>query len=679
MAKKKWQYTKTREELAAIVSQKTANCSQWYDSKLSREREVVQQYYNGTKPKRQHQGSSTYVSSDVYDSVEMMKAQLLETFATGNEIVRFTPVDIQDVEEARIATAYTSHMIFDRNDGFGICNDVIHDGLTSRVGVVKYYWDKCYDETDEEFEDLTFDQVQSLASDEEVDELEAEVDEDVGMFSGTLKRKRDVSKVCIDVLPPEEFLIEERANSIEEAKVASHRTLKTRSELIKAGYPKSRVENVPFDDDDSLQLSPDYQARREQTQGTHTIGQDVDQPELQMCLLYETYIELALEKDKIVRLYRIVHAGKEVFEVEQVDHKPFRVYVPLPLPHMFYGNNYANRVVPHQTARTSLTRSVLDHASITNNPRLQVLKGGLLNPRELLDNRLGGMVNINRPDAITPMPQAPLNPFVFEILGMVKENREETTGITSLSQGLNKDAVSKQNSEALIDKMVTVSQQRQKIIARNFGKFLKDLWLDVYRVIIENETKERIFEYCGNYVPVNPSSWIIRKDVQVSLHLGYGEQDKEANKLVALYHSLASDPSIATMFTSQKRHRLIQDATAKNGIKNIDDYLERPQNVKPPQPDPMQMKELEIKDKQAQASLLTAQANARKLEMEHAEKMAKIELEKVKTAQTDQKNERDANRKDLDVANRIDVAQREIELAEQVPPEGQRGIFSPNS
>jgi hypothetical protein len=31
------------------------------------------------------------------------------------------------------------------------------------------------------------------------------------------------------------------------------------------------------------------------------------------------------------------------------------------------------------------------------------------------------------------------------------------------------------------------------------------------------------------------------------------------------------------------------------------------------------------------------------------------------------------------VANRIDVSQREMELAEQVPPEGQRGIFSPNS
>jgi hypothetical protein len=346
---------------------------------------------------------------------------------------------------------------------------------------------------------------------------------------------------------------------------------------------------------------------------------------------------------------------------------------------MFYGNSFAYRVVPHQTARTALTRSVLDHASITNNPRLQVLKGGLLNPRELLDNRLGGLVNVNRPDAITPMPQAPLNPFVFEILSMVKENREETTGISALSQGLNKDAISKQNSSDLIDKMVSVSQQRQKIIARNFGKFIKELWLEVYRLIIENEDKQRIFEYTGNYVEVNPSAWIQRKDVTVSLHLGYGEQDKEAAKFVNGYQLLAQDPVVGPLFSIQKRHKMITDAMQKNGIKNVDDYLERPENVKPPGPDPMKMKELEIDDKQAQAAMINAQANLKKIEADTTIAMLKQEIEKLKIEQTQWKNEHDAVRQDADVANRIDVSQREIELAEKVPPEGQRGIFSPNS
>jgi len=278
-----------------------------------------------------------------------------------------------------------------------------------------------------------------------------------------------------------------------------------------------------------------------------------------------------------------------------------------------------------------------------------------------------------------PMPQAPLNPFVFEIMGQVKDSREETTGISSLSQGLNKDAVSKQNSADLIEKMVTVSQQRQKIIARQFGKFLKELWLEVYRLVIENEDQEKIFEYAGNYIPVNPSSWLERQDVMVDMHLGYGEQEKEAMKLVRLYEYLGQDPAIGPMFTKEKRHRLIQDATYRQGIKNIDDYLERPENVEPPPPDPIVMKELEIKDKQAQASLMKAQADMAKVQAEQEETMAKLEIEKLKLLQQTSIQERDADRKDADVANRIDVAQRELELAEQVPEEGQRGIFSANS
>ena len=675
----KWEYSKSREEVISLVSSKVANCSDWYDTKLSTERETVLQHYNGTHPKRQHNGSSSYVSSDVYDSVEMMKAQLLETFATGHDIVKFTPVGPEDIEPARIATAYTAHMVFDKNDGFGTFSDIIHDGLTARVGVAKVYWDEYYDESEETFENITIDEVEALAASEEIQELEAEVDEETGIANGKLKRRRDTSKVCIDVIPPEEFLIEERANSIEDAKVVSHRTPKTRSELIKMGYKKSQIDNINFQQESEVSLSPDYIARREPVSGNHTIGSDEVQKELELVLLYETYMELALEKDGVARLYRIVHADKEIFEIEQVDRKPFKAFIPLPLPHMFYGNNFANRVVPHQTARTALTRSVLDHAAITNNPRLQVLKGGLLNPRELLDNRLGGLVNVNRPDAITPMAQAPLNPFVFEIISMVRENREETTGISSLSQGLNRDAISKQNSADLIDKMVTVSQQRQKIIARNFGKFVKELWLEVYRLIIENEDKQRIFEYAGNYVEINPSAWEERKDVTVSLHLGYGEQEKEAAKLVQLYSALAQDPALQPMFSVAKRHRLIQDAATKQGIKNIDDYLERPENVEPPQPDPMAMKELEIKDKQAQAALLNSQANAEKIKAESQEKLMKLEIEKLKLLHQIETSQRDSDRKDADVANRIDVAQREIELAEQVPPEGQRGIFSPNS
>ena len=96
-------------------------------------------------------------------------------------------------------------------------------------------------------------------------------------------------------------------------------------------------------------------------------------------------------------------------------------------------------------------------------------KGGLTNPRELIDNRVGGIVNVTRPDAIAPMPQAALNPFVFQTLKLLDDDAQDISGISRLSAGTNKDAVSKQNSFAMVERLANMSQQRQKIIARNFA------------------------------------------------------------------------------------------------------------------------------------------------------------------------------------------------------------------
>ena len=136
-----------------------------------------------------------------------------------------------------------------------------------------------------------------------------------------------------------------------------------------------------------------------------------------------------------------------------------------------------------------------------------VVKGGLTNPRELIDNRVGGLVNVTRPDAISTMQQAPLKSFVFQTIQMLDEDKEDNTGVSHLSQGLNKDAISKQNSAAMVEQLATMSMQRQKIIARNFAsQFVKTLAHEVYRLVVENETQEKIIEISGAYVRVNPTS-----------------------------------------------------------------------------------------------------------------------------------------------------------------------------
>ena len=144
----------TDEEILKALESNIHDSVGYSDSKLAQERENVLRYYHGTLPAPVHAGNSKYVSMDVYDTVESTKAQLLEVFGAGSGIVDFTPQGAEDVQPCKEASAYTDYVIFRQNDGYGIFNDAIQDGLLARVGVAKVYWDKSFEETDEEFEDI---------------------------------------------------------------------------------------------------------------------------------------------------------------------------------------------------------------------------------------------------------------------------------------------------------------------------------------------------------------------------------------------------------------------------------------------------------------------------------------------------------------------------------------------
>lgn len=649
------------DEIVTRVLAKSKEAVGWSDSKLSKERERVNKYLNGTLPLRQHEGASSYVSTDVYDAVEMQKAQLLEVFAGGEEIAQFDPDNDMSVEDCQRATQYAQYAIFRENDGFGLFSSVIHDGLTARNGLAKVFWEEKCSYQDETFEGLSYDEAQAAAALDDVDEFDGDVDPSTGLFSGTLVRKTDCSKVTAAPIAPEEFLISKNATSIQAASYCGHRTPKTKAELIDMGFDAKKVAGLSFGEEDGTKDSAEALSRSEPTNAG-----GLDEPvqeELRPVTLFESYVRMQIDRTKGVRLYKISHVGNVLFEKEEVDKAPFLAYVPLPVPHVFYGNNFAARVIPTQNARTVLVRGVLDHTSITNNPRWQVVNGGLLNPREMLENRLGGLVNVRRPDSIAPLPQNNLNPYVFTVLNLLKEDKEQLTGTSALAQGMNKDAISTQNSKGLVDNLVSLSGQRSKIAARNFAYgFLVPLMLEVVRLGILNEKKEKIIEVAGGPIAVTPKNWTERKTCTVSMHLGYGEKDQAAQKIMGAYEKMAEDQSIAFMFTPQNRYEMIRDAMKLLGLNRSSAYITSPDKATPPGPDPMKTRELDIKEKAVNASALTAQASIAKVQKSLAIDSTRVENDQHRMQLDAMDKDRTHNRQDLETASRIDVEQDRVEI-----------------
>ena len=666
-------------DIMTRVLAKAADSVGWYDSKLSRERERVLNYYNGLYPKRANDGSSSYISTDVYDSVETLKATLLETFSAGDDIAQFDPDQDMAINDCRIATTYARYVIFRENPGHEIFGGLIHDGLNARVGIAKVYWDERYDYSDEEFDGLPYEHAHALASHDEVDAFDATQDPDTDTYAGTLTRKKDVSKTCIDNVAPEEFIIAPRSKSIPKASYCGHRTMKTKAELIEMGYKKKKVEALPSSSARDVDFSPEALARNNPVE-SNSADDDPIQKEMEVVLFYESYVRMEIDPAKGVRLYKICHVGDIMLEEpEEIDKAPFIPYVPLPIPHLFYGNNFAARVIPTQNARTVLMRGVLDHTAITTNPRWQVVNGGLMNPREMLENRMGGLVNVRRPDSVTALPQNPLNPYVLNVMQLLTENNEKSTGQSALSTGMNKDAISTQNSSALIDNMMKASGQRAKIAARNFAYgFFVPLMIEVVRLGIIHD-KARVIDVAGEPLKVDPSTWSERKTCSVSLHLGYGEQDKLAAEIEGAYEKMTKDPSISQIFTLDNKYAMITDAMKAKRFPRADMYLTLPAKTQAPPPDPFKTRELDIKQQLATAALQQGSAANDKNQKLLAIDSERINVDKAKLKLTSMDHDRTNNRHDLETAAKIDIGQREIAMLEAHPPTEDKGVVAPRN
>jgi hypothetical protein len=328
---------------------------------------------------------------------------------------------------------------------------------------------------------------------------------------------------------------------------------------------------------------------------------------------------------------------------------------------VFYGFNFAAQCIHTQNARTVLFRGVLDHTAITTNPRYIVVNGGLLNPRELLDNRLGGVINARRPDSVQAMPQNPLNSYIFQVLGTLTENNDKSTGISALSQGLNKDAVSTQNSQGLVDNMIKVGSGRQKIMARNFAlNFFVPLMLEVVRLLITNQKAEKIIEIAGKPFQITPQAWTERTTCTVSMHLGYGEKDMAANELAQGYQMLAKDPGLGGAFGQKQRIEMLHDIAKLKGFTRFASYIDP--NGEPPQPDPFKKRELDLKER---AVAVTEQANTFKASDAsrlYAAEQAKLEQKSQEMQMNALNQDRTNDRQDLDTAARASQGEEQLQI-----------------
>ena len=212
-------------------------------------------------------GKSSVVDSTVQEVIQSSLGQLVKPFLQGSNIVEFTATKEGGAELSSTVTDYVNHIFHSDNDGAQILRTWMFDALLLKTGIVKAYWDDETDATPETYNGLSSDELAMLMSDDVeiveqeeipgqpmpvgVDPLSGEqlVQNAPSTYNVKVMISKDCSKVKIENVDPNEFMIDKNTTSIKDSTFVAQRQLLTRAQLVDMGYDKALVDELSTDDE----------------------------------------------------------------------------------------------------------------------------------------------------------------------------------------------------------------------------------------------------------------------------------------------------------------------------------------------------------------------------------------------------------------------------------------------
>ena len=624
----------TEEELVTRIRGEITESLGYMGDTISHQREQAMQYYYGLPFGNEVDGRSQYVDSTVQDTIEWIKPSLMRVFASGDDMVKFSPHGPEDVKMAEQASDYVNYVFTKDNPGWEILYSWFTDALLSKNGIVKVWWEDYEEEEREEYQNLDEVSLMAIISDDDVEVIEHTeiIEEGQPYHDLVIKRKDYDGRIKIENVPPSEFLINREAKSIPEARFVCHRVLKTLSELREM-YPDKNLdpEDLKGGSEDMVDFSTerleryqfDKSAKYWEGWGDATYGEDG----LRTYWLHESYLQTDYNDDGITELRKVCTVGSTVLSNEEIDNIPFVSLTPVKIPHKFFGLSIADLVMDLQLMKSTLMRNLMDNMYNQNFGRYAVLEGQA-NLDDLLTQRPGGVVRVKSPNAVTPLATPSLEPYTFQMLEYLDGVRESRAGVSRMSQGMNENALTSHTTATAVNAVMSAAQSRVELVARNFAETgVKDLMIRIYELLYKNQDKERMVMLRNEWVPVRPDVWKDKYDCTVSVALGSGNKDQQMSHLSQMLQFAGEAMKGGLPIVSMKNmYNLGASLIKAMGFQNVDDYLTDPDTIQPQQGQ---------QDPSEQAKVLEAQVKQEELKIKAAEvqiKAQKIQQEYQKLA-----------------------------------------------
>jgi hypothetical protein len=608
------------QKLEAIIASLIEEAEDHIDLTEAPDRVKASNYYQGNPFGNEEDGRSQVVSYDVRDTVSLMMPQIMRTFFGSERVVEFVPRETADVANAEQSTDYVNQIVLGQdNPAFSVFHSVFKDALIKRVGVVKVDWEKKEEVEHEEFTGLDEEGLQALIADPDIEDSQVnsypdpdfvppppemmqqqgqQVSPNVSppipqeveaplLYDVVIRRVSTEGQIIIEALPPEEFLIDRRAKSVEDCALVAHRRYLSVSELVQMGYDFDEMLALA-DGGDEFGTNTEYLSR-------HPVGVYADSEnggDANRRVLYvEAYAKVDYDGDGISELRRFCTAGThhELLHHSPVNSIPFVIFNGYPEPHLWRGQSVADLTMDVQLIKSSVLRNMLDSLSKAIHPDTYVVEGQA-NMDDVTSNRVGKIIRGRAPGMVQELVKDFTGREAFPMLDYLDQLKEDRTGMSKASMGLNPDAL-QSSTKAAVSATVNASQAQIELVCRNFAEMgMKPLFKKILQLLHLHQDKARMVRLRNNWVPVDPRAWDANMDVSVNVALGLGTTEERmqmlgglAAKQEAILEKQGPDNPLVNM---QQYHATLIKMTELSGYKDTQSFWSDPKNYQPPEPKP---------------------------------------------------------------------------------------------
>jgi len=584
----------TDEQLVDAIDRNMRNASGGYtgSSDVAKRRENSI-YEMSMEPKGDlaPQGVSKIVSSDSAEIAEGYTALLTKLLLDNNKLALFAPYsnEVAHIKASQVASDVVNYCLFNSNqDGWTKLSTWIKSAVVFGNSALTWGWEEKFDYEVEEYETITetvLDQILADKNIEIVGDLNLQDEElfdpsdraSITYVDVRLRRKIDKSGIMLKNIPPESFLIEKTADSIEDAKFVGLVTDMTRSD-IRRNWPDFKEDLSDIGEEASFresQWSTESFARKEAAGLDSWINSEDEEDEANITVtVVECWIRSDRDGDGISELVHVIKAGNSILEEEDVSYVPVAVLNPIEIPHEFYGLSLLDMARPQTQATTAILRGFVENVYFGNYGRtladpnvvdFSALQNPL--PKQIIATN-GSPANAVQ--QLTPEQISPGTGAMLEFLGLQKE---QSTGLTKTAMGLNDTLYVSGNSETKMGNAQSAAQIRIEHVGRRFVEGgIKDLCRGILREMkqnLKNPLRYKNDQGYGFLTPEELQTMPSNMDLDIQANLGENSNQSKSmkfNEIAQLLPMMAQDPSAANYINPLAAFNLASDMLANMGL-----------------------------------------------------------------------------------------------------------------